>query len=83
MALRTRLRGKVRDIPEGFQFRFSVIAEMRDGELCFSVHSNHSFDQPIWNGRDSVPLVTTTILAESHNEILEILKQKVDKQEHN
>lgn len=55
---------------------------MRDGELCFSVHSNQSFDQPIWNGRDSVPLVTTTILAESHNEILEILKQKVDKQEH-
>jgi hypothetical protein len=62
------------DIPEGLQFRFSVTAEMRDGELCFAVHSDTSFDQPIWNGSDSVPLVTTISLAESHNEILEILK---------
>jgi len=71
------------DIPEGFKFRFSVTAEMRDGQLCFAVHSDTSFDQPIWNGSDSVPLVTSISLAESHKEIYEILKQKVDNLEIN
>lgn len=67
------------DIPDGLQFHFSVTSEMRDGELCFAVHSNHSFDQPVWNGSDWVPLVTPTILAESHDEILVILKQLLEK----
>jgi len=56
---------------------------MRDGQLCFAVHSDTSFDQPIWNGSDSVPLVTSISLAESHKEIYEILKQKVDNLETN
>ena len=71
------------DIPEGFKFRFSVTAEMRDGQLCFAVHPETSFDQPIWNGSNSVPLVTTMSLAESHDEIYKILKQKVGNLETN